>query len=167
MGTGHARWSSPPLRHSCVRRNPGAGERAGTCPLVLAGAGNGVQQCAHRSRPQHHRRRHLRPRRHDDPQHGDADPECRQRCTEANTTTKVLVNDAAGQTAVAARWAPREGLYPDYTSNPLTGTSEATDTELRAAPSHALMASQTGRTLAGAKGVHMGAVPSPLGRGPG
>ncbi|MDD9860143.1 MAG: hypothetical protein OXU40_06815, partial [Nitrospira sp.] len=33
-GQEHARWSSPPLRHSCVRRNPGAGERAGTCPLV-------------------------------------------------------------------------------------------------------------------------------------
>ena len=75
--------------------------------------------------------------------------------TEANTTTKVLVNDAAGQTAVAARWAPREGLYPDYTYNLLAGTYEATDTELRAAPYNAFIAYQTGRTLAGAKGVQM------------
>ena len=75
--------------------------------------------------------------------------------TAANTTTKVLLNEAAGQTAVAARWVPREGLYPDYTYNLLAGTYEATNTELQAAPYNAFIAYQTGRTLAGAKGVQM------------
>ncbi|MDD9859587.1 MAG: hypothetical protein OXU40_03980 [Nitrospira sp.] len=69
--------------------------------------------------------------------------------TEANTTTKVLLNDAAGQTAVPARWATREGLHIDTDDNFLADEYDSLD-----ASATTPVAYRTGKRLdAGYRGI--------------